>query len=293
MKNLFFILFSLCVFSIHAEEITVPQNAAKDVSLDDEEIKSLVWNRFVNKNFTILSIDEKKGYWLYKNIDQINDWVSLRWGFPKVDFSKECRIFCVPNKSLLKKLFGLEESKVEVRRKDGEIEISVIWLVLEETNFSQVAPYLTRASLADFENQGINIPWWFTRSAEILNSPLEKIKSFLKEPIQDSKNLSCEKVFDTTFEDYSKLTIDEKNLFDQRCLILCLMLRKELGEIKLQSLLALESKNKIEKVLNFVYGYSGIQEFEKKFSLYSKDFWNAIDSGDMPSSYFKINRSAK
>lgn len=274
--------------SAYSNEVAHPENAK--ISVEDEEIKSLVWNRYVNKNFTVLSIDDKQGYWLYKNIDQINDWCVSRWGLPKIDFSKECRIFCVPNKSLLKKLFGLENSRVEVRKKDGEVDITVLWLVLEETEFHQVSPYLTRACFAELEQEGLKLSWWFTRSAEILSLPIKEIRDLLESSFEPS---GSEAIFNTTFEDYQKLSAENKKLFDKKCLVLCLMLRKELGEIKLHSFLVVESKNKVEKSLNFVYGYSSIQEFEKKFLLFSNDLSKAIGSQKVPDSYLQITNVKK
>ena len=188
-------------------------------------------------------------------------------------------------------MFGIDSSKVEVRRKDGDIEISVLWLVLEEKKPSQVAPYLARASFAEFEHQGLIVPWWFIRSAEILSSSGNEIKTILNGVTSfDNKKLNCEAVFNTKLEEYQKLSDEDKKLFDQKCLVLCLMLRKELGEVKLQGLLTLENKNKIEKVLNFVYGYSSIQEFEKKFSLFCNDLSRAVVKKEIPDSYLQINR---
>lgn len=296
MNKIFLFLFlSLFTVGLYGYEVTLPQNTTTEIDPEDEEIKSLVWNRFVNKNFVILSIDEKQGLWLNKNIDSINHWCTNRWGLPGVEFSKECRIFCVPNKSLLKKLFGIDDSRVEVRKKDGEIEIIAMWLVLEETSPSLVTPYLTRASFAEFgEQKGKYMPWWFARSAEILSSPNLSIRNTLNGIINvDKSNLNCSSVFNLTFEDYQKLSKEEKDLFDQKCLVLCLMLRKELGEVKLHSLLRLENKENIEKTLNIVYGYKDIKEFDAKFLLFWEDLTKAVSAKKIPDSYIQINNRSK
>jgi hypothetical protein len=290
MKKLFFVLlFSLIPLNVYSEDFILP--VVTEVSSEDEEIKDLVWNRFVKENFVILSIDEQQGSWLHKNIDSINDWCTTRWGFPKVQFSKECRIFCVPNKSLLSKLFNLNESRVEIRKKDGEINISVLWLVLEEPTPSSVAQYLTRASFAEYEEQEeVKLPFWFLRSAEILNSPLNNVRTNLKNTISE---LNVKSVFETKIEDYETLAKDKKDLFDQQALFLNLMLRKELGELKLHSLLRLEEKNDLENVLKFVYGYKNLKEFESKFSLFYKDLSKAVSLEKVPDSYLLINSKGK
>lgn len=294
MNKIFLFLF-LFSSNLYAYDAMLPQNVVVKIDPEDDEIKSLVWNRFVNKNLVILSIDEKQGLWLSKNIDSINHWCTNRWGIPEVEFSKECRIFCVPNKPLLKKLFGIDDSRVEVRKKDGEIEIIALWLVLEETNPSFVAPYLTRASFAEFgEQEGKFVPWWFIRSAEILSGSNTSIRSVLGGIVNiDKKNLNCSSVFNLTFEDYQKLSKEEKDSFDQKCLVLCLLLRKELGEIKLHSLLRLQNKDNLEKTLNVVYGYKDMKEFDAKFLLFWEDLTKAISMEKIPDSYIQINSRSK
>jgi hypothetical protein len=293
IKNLLFFFVLLCCPQLLAEELTFPtgyQDVSKTASGDlDLELSSLQWNRYVNEKFVILSIDDKQGVWLNKNIKQISSWCLNRWGFDYISFSKECRIFCVPNKELLKKLFGLDESRVEVRKKDGSIEISVIWVSLDGNPFSCISSLLTRASFSEFEEQNFRLPWWFIRSSEILNSSLAVIKAdLLSATVQENSLFNCKKLFETSFEDYNKMDGLQKLEFDKQSLYLCLMLRKELGEVKLLTLLKILEKNKLDSSLNFVYGYSGTKEFEDKYSLYYKDLSNAIKAEKVPDSYFEI-----
>src|SRR4051812_26115945 len=74
----------------------------------DADLKNLAWNRYTTENFAILSIDDEQGRWLAHNIEHIKKWCLTRWGFPENSrhlFTKECRVFCVPDKILMKKLF--------------------------------------------------------------------------------------------------------------------------------------------------------------------------------------------
>lgn len=293
IKNLLFFVTLFFCPQLIADELTFPTgypDVSNTTSEIDSELSSLQWNRYVNEKFVILSIDNKQGVWLNKNIKLINSWCLNRWGFNPVSFSKECRIFCVPNKELLKKLFGLDESRVEVRKKDGSIEISVIWVSLDGNPFSCMSSLLTRASFSEFEEQNFILPWWFIRSSEILNSSLSVIKSDLSSLAIQEKNslLNCKKMFETSFEDYNKMDGIQKSEFDKQALYLCLMLRKELGQVKLLTFLKVLEKNKLDSSLNFVYGYSGIKEFEDKYILYCKDLFNAINSEKVPDSYFEI-----
>ena len=54
---------------------------------------------------------------------------------------------------------------------------------------------------------------------------------------------SAEQVFSTTDDEYNKQTNENKNLFDQQSACLCLMLRKEFGEVKLQGFLRLQEES--------------------------------------------------
>ena len=95
------------------EKVPSPVFVSPPIEVVDPEIKSLEWNRYVTKNFTILSIDNQKGKQLAETIDSLKSLSLTKWGFPDVKFTKECRVFCVPNYNLLKKLFNLNASKVQ------------------------------------------------------------------------------------------------------------------------------------------------------------------------------------
>jgi len=271
-------------------QLTYPTGFDDKDAKNDPELSSLEWNRYVVGNFSILSIDNNQGLWLSKNIDLINQWCTTRWGFSKVKFSKECRIFCVPNKSLLNKLFGLNDSRVEVRKKDGELEMSVIWVAIEDSPAVSLSPLLTRASFLEFENQEFSLPWWFVRSAEIINSPIPDIRSFLSDV--DLEGIDLEKTISTDYDAYQVMTKEAKKTYDQECLILCLLLRKEFGEIKLHALLKLLERNSPESVLKIVYGYSSLKEFDSKYKLYAKDLSTEMKSKKVPDSYLNMTSSS-
>ena len=70
----------------------------------NEDLKNLVWNKWNTNNFTILSIDQAQGEYLFNNLEAIKTWSLTRWGMSDLKYSAECRVFCVPNKNLMKKL---------------------------------------------------------------------------------------------------------------------------------------------------------------------------------------------
>lgn len=261
---------------------------AESVVAEDLELKNLQWNRYVTKNFTILSIDNEKGKILSESIEEIKTSSLTRWGFPDAKFSKECRIFCVPNYSLLKKLFNLVGSKVQFRK-----ELSVIWVVLDDNYEKSLSPSITQVSINEYEAAyNTSLPFWFKRGAINLNASTDEVRKNLKFFNEIAKKEqfthSADQIFSSIEEEYNKQSIDNKRTFDNQAVCLCLMLRKEFGEAKLQGFLRLQNKNKPEKVFNLVYGFSSFSQFDKKYVSYMKDLCGDISDEKTPDFYLKV-----
>jgi hypothetical protein len=264
---------------------------------NDPELKNLTWNRYATENFAILSIDDRQGQWLSQNMEKIRTWAMTRWGFPDTPFHKTalpdgrsepgCRVFCVPNRNLLKKLFGLEQPKVETRVKDGRLELTVMWLVLDDKPARTVAPYLTQIALAEFEaSHNVKIGWWFKRGAGLLNGTVPDIRTQLA-GLTTSKYTS-EKMFTMTKEDYLKESAADRQVFDRQAVALALMLRKEFGEAKLQGFLRLTSRNNPQDVLRVVYGFSGYAHFDKQYARFQRDINGEVLNSRTPDSYLTV-----
>lgn len=282
---IFLSFFSGPLSSVRAQDIFYPYGTLEP---SDPELKNLEWNRYAVDNFTILSIDNAQGKWLSENIDNIRSWCLVRWGFPDSKLTKECRIFCVPNKFLLKKLFSLEQSKVELRS-----ENNVMWLVLDEKPAKTVPPYLTQIALAEFEaKNNISLGWWFKRGACVLNGVVPDIKenvSGLSEMIkQDQPIFVSEKMFTMTEDDYKKESEVNRNIFDREAVALCIMLRKEFGEAKLQGFLRIGSKNNPQDVLKVVYGFDGYAHFDKQYIRFMRELTTDIVNNKTPDAYLDI-----
>ena len=256
--------------------------------VEDSEIKNLEWNRYVSGNFTILSIDNSQGKWLYDNINQLHAWSLAKWGFPLFDVSKEVRIFCVPNKSLFKKLFNLDKSKFEVRK-----DLMVLWLVLDDNPSKTILPYLTELSLAEFElHYSVKIGWWFKRGVVQLNESVKDIKShivsFNEFFDKDKPIFISEKIFTMTEEEYNKLSVEHRKIFDIQSMFLCILLRKEFGEVKLQGFLRISNQNDPQSVLNMVYGFSDYDQFDKKYVQFMLDLTSDVMKDRTPNSYLEF-----
>jgi len=274
----------------YGDEANKAISTSGTVQTDNPVLNGLQWNRYVSGNYVILSIDDKQGKWFCKNIQRISSFCTSRWGLSEPVSTKECRIFCVPSESLLKELFNLDGSKVDVRSKDdGSTSINVIWTHLDNFNDESVAPYITAVI---FSGDGCNYPFWFSKAAEILSSSCGSIKDNIK--IESFSEFNPATFFSLSREDYLKLPLSKRELFDQQSVVCCLMLRKELGQRKLVSLISTQqsskpdSKNSTESDLKLIYGYKNFEEFGEKCKCYCKDLLDKLEKDEVPDSYFFV-----
>lgn len=265
---------------------------------EDPNIKNLVWNRRSTKNFVILSLNDDQGKYLQKNIENMKDWASSRWGFSSEDFPESkvgeklepgCMVLCVPDKSLMKKLFNLEESYGEVvKSKDGEIEKRVLWLVLDGTPAETIPPALTMICLDQLEvDHNYDFGFWAVRGMSVLNSTLPKIKSSLNLANKELEDGSfvVEKIFSITKEDYKKMSLDQRKIFDGVSATICLLLRKEFGQ---KNLLDFFRNPSTEQNFKMVYGFQNFNHFTDTFKRYSKNLTSDISDNVTPNSYLQI-----
>jgi plasmid replication initiation protein len=282
LKNLFLIFFSLQNLSAQDQVSSVQLEAV------DPQIKSLEWNRYTSKNFTILSIDNQKGKDLSETIESLKTSVLTRWGFPDVKFNKECRGVVVPDYDLLKNLFNLNVGKVQLRK-----ELNVIWCVGDDKPNKSILPYLTQVCMYEYEVvESTTLPVWFKRGCIILNGSVvdvrQSLKSFNDIARKEQFTNSADQIFTTSEDDYNKQTNENKKIFDQQAACLCLMLRKEFGAVKLQGFLRLQSKNNPETVLGMIYGFKSYSQFDRQYVRYMKDLCADLADDHTPDSYLEI-----
>lgn len=285
------LIVTILLFSILVPLFSSSKIVAQDILLPYGEsinLKDLQWNRYVTNNFVILSIDDSQGKWISRHINEMHSWCLTRWGFPKTELNKECRIFCVPNKTLLKKLFNLQQSKVEFRK-----DLTVMWFCLDDPLSSIVPTYLTYVCLAEFEiNQNVKLGWWFKKGSSSLNASVSdirsKINSFNDVLKKDHPVYTSENIFKMTEIDYLKETPENQLVFDQQAMMLCIMLRKEFGEAKLQGFLRLCNSNETPNVLKIIYGFQGYREFDKQYIRFLKDLCRGVANKKTPDDYLEI-----
>lgn len=262
-------------------------------TVDDPEIKNLVWNRYVTSNFTILSIDNDQGQWMRNNLENIKIWCLTRWGLPDIKFSKECRIFCVPNHVLLKKLFNLDDSKVEIRRKDGAIEITAMWLALDDKPAKVLPIHLTEIVIAEFEEiNKFKFAFWAKKGIAALNGVIPDIKNDLSS-LKDAKLMSLESLLNFNQEQFLKLSAEKQKIFIDQSVCLCLLLRKEFGEVKLHSFLKKSYQNGSNEAVQKVLGFVNVEDFEKTYSRYVSGLSKDILEKATPDSYLQIKKAER
>ena len=287
---LFVLLAMISSSQIVAQEIISPVGVP---AITDPVLKDLAWNRYATKSFVIMSIDDAQGKWMSDNLEVIKIWCLERWGFPDFQFTKECRVFCVPNKALLKKLFNLDESKAEIRRTNGKIEISAMWLVLDDKPTRVIPAQLTKICFAEFEQKhNVNIPFFAKNGMSLLNGIIPDIRGHivsLGNTVQkDQPIFVSEKMFAMTEDEYVKQTPENKKIFDQQSVALCLLLRKEFGEAKLQGFLRMSVRNTPKDVLQVVYGFNSYAQFDQSYLRFMKDLSRELSQQRTPDSYLEI-----
>jgi hypothetical protein len=293
MKNaiLAAIILLLGVTTINAQESTSAKSA--ETAPTDPELKDLRWNRWTTENFTILAIDNSQGEWLSKHLEEIKSWGLTRWGFPDFKYQAECRVMCVPNKRLMKKLFNIETSMIEPRYKDGRLQMTVLWLVLDDKPRNTVPQYVSEASFYQFETaHNTKLGLFACRGMALLNSPLATVRSqlglldgYLK---NDSKMFFSKSLMTMTRDTYKKEKAENKKLYDMEAMALCLMLRKEFGEAKMQGFLRISARNGLEAAMKQIYGFNDHEHFDRSFRRFMKDVSSDILRSRTPDGYLDI-----
>lgn len=257
----------------------------------DPSIQNLVWNKWDTTNFTILSIDEAQGKYLFENIEQMKKWALTRWGLPDIKFSAQCKVLCVPNKDLMKKLFRLENSQGEIRRnQDGSLSLTVLWLVLDGKPAEVIPPSLTMVCLAELEqSQRMRVPFWAVRGMSALNGTLPQIRNDLSalggHLGKDDRMYFGTKLFAMTEDEWKKSDGELRMLYDRQAAALCLLLRKEFGQNNFHKFM---STNSSEQDLNNVYGFRGYDEFNRTFERYMLNLSRDIQGSRTPDDYLQI-----
>lgn len=281
--NLFLINYAYSDNQNHDYGVVFPKT--DKITTLQEDRQDLQWNRYTTKNFTVISIDNKEGVWLSKNLDLIKDSCLKKWGITGGDLSTECRIMVVDNKDLFKKFFNITDPRVEFRKKDGKTEIIGVWLCIEKNNHEDLEKIISQICFQDMLEKKNTSKKFIEIGIPLLNQKEEKIKKIIKNLTPDISFIEKKD------EDYKKLKELEKTNFEENSAIFCLMLKKELGEKKFLELMFSKGKN-LDQIIK-VYGYKDLAEIEMTFKRYCKDLKNSVEKNEITSKYLKVERDIK
>jgi hypothetical protein len=295
MKNTFFFLaiFLFCntCFSqelVYFDKLPTPTGVEKS---SDSSIPKVGWNRWTTTNFTILSIDLNQGDYLKNNIEQMKKWCMERWGFKNISYKTECRVFCVPNKETMLKLFNIELSRAEIANEINKNTINYLWLVLDGRPAEIIPSALTLVSLREYElTTSTKIGWWAHRGIAGLNLSIIQIKTnimFSETYIEkDDKIFFSKSLFSITEETWKKMSAEEQRLFDSEAISLCLMIRKEFGQEIFLNMLGSTTEKSLRQILSF----SSYSHFDITFKRFIVNIVKDVKDGKTPENYLQILR---
>jgi hypothetical protein len=275
------------------ERVAFPsQVKAEYRGVPDADIQGKVWNRWTSKNFVVCSLNDTQAQFLNGNLEKVKSWGLTRWGLTDVNFVNECRLICVDEAVLYKKLFGLDGTKVEVRKVDGKTKMNVIFLLLNDAPSKTLPTPVMHVALMEWEQQNnVKLPWWAVRGMSLLNGDLGSIRkniADLQPTLKANGQLFGSKgLMNMNEESYLKETPEKRALFDNQSVALCLLLRKEFGQDKF---LASIKEGDPLKGLG-VFGFQSYEQFDKSFIRYMIDLSNdvtEVNKKKTPDSYLQI-----
>lgn len=192
---------------------------------EDPQPKELQWNRYVTKNFEILSLDDAQGKYLSDNIEFMKTWILWRWGVKDIDLQAPCKIICVPSADLYKKLFNRNTPTWRADLVNNKVE-AVIWLITDQPKWNTAIPnQLTEVVLANFEVMHGKLPIWCHRGMAVVNGRLSDIRV----SVTFASKIDTKVLLEMTPEAYGRLSDSQKAVFDSHAATFCLWARQEHG----------------------------------------------------------------
>lgn len=227
-------------------------------------LEGLVWNKWDTPNFIVISLDKNQGASMKQEVESVRGEIESRW---RLSFGSDrvCKIVCVPDSVMLKRLFGLSEPRCEVRTlASGGVEAAV-WLDIERKNLlpSLVAEAeLLSGGKRSFVAKGVPL--------------LERSPTFVRERLLSAPELGLDSILGKSSEKVSPDALAANSAF------LCLLVRKEFGALRFGECSA--SSSSVAESL----GFSSEDEFISTFSRYRRNLSLDLKSGRTPDGYLGV-----
>lgn len=307
LSSLILIALSVSCFGEETiRKVTLPSEVLLELSEVPDAIKGKVWNRWTSENFTVLSLNDTQAQYLHRHLELVKVWVFSRWGLYDVPFTAECRLICVDDPELFKKMFKIDETRVEIRREKNptgphtnsvhKIDKSVIFILINDNPSHTIPVPLTEVCLAEFalRYEQSEFSWWAVRGMSLLNGSLDQIRLSLKEfaPVveQSQRVYFSDGLFEMNKQTYMALDDDKKRIYDNCAMVFCLMLRQEFGQKSFHLFLKGSVDGSDNEVVD-ILGFDGNDDFDRTFRRYMIDLIRDIKTNKTPDSYLQIQQA--
>jgi len=235
-------------------------------------MEGLVWNKWDTDHFVVLSIDKSQGSELFSDAESLRAETLARWALSGND-SFFCKLVCVPDADMLRKLFGLKEPKCEVRRsKSGDVELAAIWI--DHGRIRDLPSLVAEAELEFSPHQR-----FLRRGLPILERDAESIRA----SVAKASDSACSSILDERSS--AAMEKSDRLGFDASCALLCLMIRREYGSAAFGSAVRCSPSSLHEEM-----GFRSASDFDKTFARYRDNLLHDIESGDTPDEYLSPAR---
>jgi len=251
-------------------------------------LRDLKFKHGVSGPFEVMALDDATGLLIERNVQKIKKTLLTRWGLPDVPITVPVRMAVVRDKETFKKLFRIDGTRAESFRDHNGQNIHVIYLLMDGDPVDVLGPPVTEILLAEFAKKyKSNIGWWAKRGMSKLNATPNGIReniSKLNNSFDEKKVFGSESLFTLTQDQWYKLNNEQRELYDNQCLALCLMLRKEFGQKNLHSFLQTNPQDGIKSV----YRFYGFDEFDRSYKRYLQDIVREVGKNKTPTHYLTI-----
>jgi hypothetical protein len=251
----FFVFFFSCCVAMCEQPVPVPVY----------EKDNLAWNKWDTRNFTVLSIDEKQGESLKNEIESLKSSLSLGWGFQDEEFPERCKLMCVSDAAMLKRLFGLDSPRCDAAGTSRSI-----WIDRDRLD---LLPSLVAAACLSEKSPLVK------NGVSFLNLPLSE----LREGISKAGDISISEMLDSGR--WSSAQSDARSSMERKSAVVCLMLRRELGRERFVRFL--EGAQDGSSIMG-LYGFGDLGKFDRTASRYSKNISEDVEKGIVPDKYLRL-----
>lgn len=260
----------LFVSSSHAYEVPFPSPTAQRKA--PPGLEGLVWNKWDTRHFSVLSIDKAEGKEVQSEIESERLGAIGRWS---IDGSKDfyCKLVCVKDPDMLKKMFSIDVPICEVRRKsDGTPEVAAIWI--DRTRMDLLSSLLLEAELSFGE-----YPLYIRRGIPLIERPTRSLKSSLGLASEEP----CSSIVDLKKSELLFKT--DSASFDADSAVLCLMARREFGGVRFASVVASDPADLFGRL-----GFASQKDLDGTFVRYRKNLLQDLKDGKTPDDYLRSPR---